>query len=61
MKLSIVSVSRLAGPPHFEHVVLTKDSTRASGEPPRPVISTSRGRTTGSWSSGTGTMPSVGQ
>jgi hypothetical protein len=59
--VSIVSVSRRAGLPHFGHVVLTNEATRASGDPPRPVNSTSRGSSTGSWSYGTGTAPSVSQ
>src|SRR2546427_10406791 len=60
-KVSIVSVSRRAGPLHFGHVVSTNDRTCVSGEPPRPVNSTSRGRTTGSCSYGTGTVPQRSQ
>ena len=39
----------------------TSPLTFASGEPPRPVNWTSRGSTTGNWSSGTGTMPWTAQ
>ena len=35
--VSIVSVSRRAGPPHVGHVTLTNSGTCASGESPRPV------------------------
>src|SRR6266568_5652074 len=59
--VSMVSVSRFAGPPHLGQVVFTNDATFANGDPPRPVNWTSRGSTTGSWSSGTGTTPSVSQ
>ena len=34
--MSIVSVSRRAGPPHFGHVTFTNSGTCASGESPRP-------------------------
>ncbi len=57
----MVSVSRVAGPPHFGQVVWKKPGTRASGEPPSCVISICSGNRTGNWSSGTGTRPSVGQ
>src|SRR5256714_11002395 len=60
-KVSNVSVSRFAGPPHFGQLVSTNSGSCASGDPPRPVNCASRGSTTGSWSSGTGTVPSVGQ
>ena len=61
--MSIVSVSRLAGPPHFGQVVLTQSSAAASGETPRGFRSWPRrsGSSTGSWSSGTGTSPSTSQ
>ena len=59
--VSIVSVSRFAGFPQRGQVVFTKDATWASGEPPRPVNSTSRGSTIGSWSYGTGTWPHESQ
>ncbi len=57
--MSIVSVSRVAGPPHFGHSVFTQSSAAASGETPLGARSWPRrsGRTTGSWSSGTGTSP----
>src|SRR5205085_11253685 len=53
---SSVSVSRLAGPPHDGHSVLTKLSSSASGRPV-PSILRSVGSTTGSCSFGTGTIP----
>ncbi len=56
--MSIVSVSRRAGPPHFGHVVFTKDATFSSGFPPLPVNGASGGRTIGRSFSGTGTQPS---
>ena len=59
--MSIVSVSRRAGPPHVGHATLTHSATCASGESPRPVNSATFGSTTGSWSSGTGTMPHASQ
>ncbi len=57
--MSIVSVSRRAGPPHLGHSVLTQSSAAASGETPLGTRSWPRrsGRTTGSWSSATGTSP----
>src|SRR6478752_6757021 len=64
MKVSMVSVSRLAGPPQTGQVVLTKLALEASGLPSASEDtwnSTSSGRRTGSWLSGTGTTPSVGQ
>src|SRR4030088_2134054 len=59
--VSIVSVSRRAGPPHTGHVVCTNAGTCASGESPFPVKVVTLGSTTGSWSKGTGTTPSVSQ
>ena len=53
----MVSVSRRAGPSHFGQEVSTNACERDSGLPSRPVNSTSYGSSTGSWSSGTGTMP----
>ena len=41
--------------------VSTNDGTRARGEPPCCVISILSGKSTGSWSSGTGTRPSRSQ
>ncbi len=61
MKVSMVSVSRWAGPPHLGHLTLTNSGTLASGDLPSPVSATWSGSTTGNWSSGTGTTPSVGQ
>ena len=59
--MSMVSVSRRAGPPHFGHVALTNSGTRPSGEPPVSVMSTLSGKITGKSFSGTGTMPSFSQ
>src|SRR3972149_4342019 len=60
MSVSIVSVSRFALPLQDGQVVLTKSSLDASGLP-WPLKMTCSGRTTGSWSSGTGIMPHLGQ
>ena len=56
--MSIVSLSRLAGPPQDGQSTLTQSSAAASGETPLGVRSAPRssGRTTGSWSSGTGDL-----
>ena len=62
--MSIVSVSRLAAPPHFGQATLTQSAAAASGETPRGARSAPRrssGSRTGSWSSGTGTSPHDGQ
>ena len=59
-KVSIVSVSRLALPEHSGHFVLTKDFTVSSGLPFPPNFAPF-GRTTGSSSSGTGTIPHFSQ
>src|SRR5581483_2865863 len=59
--VSIVSVSRRAGPPHRGQRVSTNAACVASGEPPVPVITTSSGSTTGSSRSGTGTVPQRSQ
>ena len=59
-KVSIVSVSRRAGCPHFGHVQRRKSSRLRSGLP-LPSGTQSSGRTTGNWSSGTGTAPHPGQ
>ncbi len=61
--VSIVSVSRVAGPPHVGQVVATQSVAPPSGEVPlgvrsRPAESGSR---MGSWSSGTATSPCSGQ
>ena len=55
--MSIVSVSRRAFPPQRGHGAFTKPAASASGEPPLPLICTLRGRTTGRFSSFSGTMP----
>ena len=47
MNVSIVSVSRRAGPPHFGHVVFTNSGTLASGDCPCPVSVTFSGSRTG--------------
>ena len=47
MNVSMVSVSRRAGPPHFGHVVFTNSGTLASGDWPLPVSVTFAGSTTG--------------
>ena len=59
-KVSMVSVSRAAGPPQIGQVVCRKPSWSCSGDSPVGRNSTSSGASTGSWSSGTGTMPCVG-
>ena len=46
--VSIVSVSRRAGPSQFGHVVLTNSGICASGESPRPLNSATFGSSTGS-------------
>ncbi len=58
-KVSIVSVSRRAGPAHFGQWVFTQSVAVASGEvaPSVGSKSTTSGRVTGRSSSGTGTMP----
>ncbi len=59
----MVSVSRLAAPPHFGQVVFTQSVAEASGLVPFGDKAAPRrsGNRTGSWSSGTGTSPQVGQ
>jgi len=57
----MVSVSLSAAPPHLGHVVLRKAADFLRGLPPVPESSTSSGNLTGSWSSGTGTVPHFGQ
>ena len=59
--VSIVSVSRRAGPPQMGQVVWRNPSWRASGDWPVGRNSTSSGATTGSSLSGTGTAPCSGQ
>ena len=60
-KVSIVSVSRFAGPPQLGQSTLTQSSAAASGERPFGRNSSTSGSTTGSWSSGTGTRPQRSQ
>ena len=62
-KVSIVSPSRVAGPPQVGQVVLTHSSAAASGEVPFGLRSAPRssGSSTGSCSSGTSTSPCSGQ
>ena len=59
--VSIVSVSRRAGPPHLGHLTLTNSGTCASGESPRPVNVVTFGSSTGRSLSGTATTPSLSQ
>jgi hypothetical protein len=59
--VSMVSVSRLAGPPHVGHFTFTHSGTCASGESPRPVNVVIFGSSTGSCSYGTATTPSFSQ
>ena len=61
--VSMVSVSRLAGPPQRGQSTFTQSSAAASGDTPLGTRSWPRrsGSTTGSWSSGTGTSPHDGQ
>ena len=54
MKPSMVSVSRVAGPPHVGHVVFDHVGCAASGERAPSASVTSSGRRTGSSASGTG-------
>ena len=61
--MSIVSVSRFAGPPQVGQSTLTQSSAAASGETPFGFRSAPRssGSSSGSWSSGTATSPSFSQ
>src|SRR5881398_1753115 len=59
--VSIVSVSRVAGPPHFGQLVFTNSGTLFKGDSPVPVNSALSGSITGKSFSGTGTMPQVSQ
>ena len=61
MKVSMVSVSRTAGPPQRGQVVWTHSVAPGRGVPPPSRTFTSMGSSTGSWSSGTGTMPHFSQ
>ncbi len=58
--MSIVSVSRLAGPPHDGQSTLTQSSTAASGDLPFGLYSVTSGSSTGRSASGTGTVPHCG-
>ncbi len=58
--MSIVSVSRRAGWPHFGHAHFRKGSCRFSGLP-LPSGIRSSGSTTGRSCSGTGTVPHASQ
>src|SRR5580698_8703423 len=60
-KVSMVSVSRRAGPPQMGQVVWRKPSWNDNGDCPVGRNSTSSGATMGSCSSGTGTTPWSGQ
>ena len=59
--MSMVSVSRRAGPPQLGQVALTNSGILPSGDPPVSVISMFSGRITGKSFSGTATMPSFSQ
>src|SRR3954454_16539813 len=59
--VSIVSVSRRAGPPHVGQVVFTHSGTCANGESPRPVNVAMCGNSTGNCSYGTATTPCFSQ
>jgi hypothetical protein len=61
--VSIVSVSREAGPPHDGHVVATQSSAAPRGDVPAGLSAAPRrsGSRTGSWSSGTATSPHAPQ
>ena len=59
--MSIVSVSRRAGASQRGHVVETQSSAAASGDRPFGAKSVMSGSSTGSWSSGTGTVPHSSQ
>ena len=61
MKVSIVSVSRVALPPHFGHLQWRKCSLDESGDTVPCSNDTSSGRRTGSSSSGTSTSPHASQ
>ena len=59
-KVSMVSVSRRAGAPHFGQATCFQVGCRSSGLPGR-LKSTSSGSFTGRSASGTGTTPQVSQ
>src|SRR4030042_2070636 len=60
-KVSMVSVSRRAGPPHFGQATLVKLSIFVNGDCESPLKSTSVGSFTGRSFSGTGTEPHFSQ
>ena len=60
-KVSMVSVSRRAGPPQAGHEAFRKPSWVVSGDCPVGMNSTSSGRSTGSWPTGTGCSPQPSQ
>ena len=60
-KVSIVSVSRLAGPPQRGQGAFTKPSCSVSGDSPVGRNSASSGSSTGRSSSETGTVPQPSQ
>ena len=59
--MSIVSVSRRAGPPHLGHVVCRKFSDVANGDTAPDSNLISSGKRTGNSSSGTSCSPQVSQ
>src|SRR5439155_15627977 len=59
--VSIVSVSRRAGPPHFGQVTFTNSGVDASGDSPIPVSFGFGGNSTGKSLSATGIIPSFAQ
>ena len=61
MKVSIVSVSRSASPPHPGHVVKRHVGCSLSGLSPVGFHSTASGSSTGSWSVGTAWGPQAAQ
>ncbi len=61
MKVSIVSVSRTAGPPQTGQAVFFQVGCNFSGDSPVGFHSTSSGSSTGSSASGTGFQPSFSQ
>src|SRR3546814_8507610 len=60
MKVSKVSVSRVAAPPHCGQTHLRHSGSALIGDF-TPVNATSSGSTTGNWSSGTGTASHLSQ
>jgi hypothetical protein len=58
--VSMVSVSRVAAPPHCGHLTCFQVGWRSSGLPGRSKV-TSSGKVTGRSAFGTGTTPQAGQ